>query len=193
VAYPTSAQSSGYPSISQGSGLTSFKLWPSNWGIGGESTLAWGSSGHSGYNGGGDVAAIIGTPNPVTYSSFSSVPVSAQPSGVSGSSQIYFVGYLGTSDAATAVTDGGRALSYNGVAYSAAAVEDGQYGFWGYEHMYYLTSATGSQVAIGSSQAAADALADTIYNSPIANLSSAGVPFTSMVAAKNLAAGSAAN
>jgi hypothetical protein len=190
VAYPTSAQPAGYPSISTGTGLTSFKLWPTNWGIGGESSLAWASTGHSGYNGGGDVAAILNTPNPVVYSSFSSVPGSAQPSGVNSSSQLYFVGYLGVTDAAK-VTNG-RALTYNGVAYSTAAVIDGQYGFWGYEHLYYLTSATGSQVAIGSNQTAADALADTIFGLTSSQLS-AGVNFSSMFASKGFAAGSAAN
>ena len=52
------------------------------------------------------------------------------------------VTYLGTSDAASVnagqVAPRGNAvdMKYNGVAYSAAAVKNGQYTFWGYEHLY---------------------------------------------------------
>ncbi len=54
----------------------------------------------------------------------------------------YFVTYLGTSDAAAVnagqVVPRGNAvdMKYNGTAYSAAAVKNGQYTFWGYEHLY---------------------------------------------------------
>jgi hypothetical protein len=53
--------------------------------------------------------------------------------------------YLGLSDAATALGGAtpGKELTYNGVAYSAAAVETGEYSFWGYLHLYYKNSLTG--------------------------------------------------
>ena len=54
----------------------------------------------------------------------------------------YLVTYLGTGDAASVnagqVAPRGNAvdMKYNGTAYSAAAVKNGQYTFWGYEHLY---------------------------------------------------------
>ncbi len=44
------------------------------------------------------------------------------------------VGYLGSSDWANAVTGGAVELTWNGVPYSAAAVQQGRYTFWGYLH-----------------------------------------------------------
>ena len=46
-----------------------------------------------------------------------------------------FIGTLGTSDAA-AVNSGANSLTYNGTAYSKAAVQNGQYSLWGYQHLY---------------------------------------------------------
>ncbi len=46
------------------------------------------------------------------------------------------IAYLGYSDAATAVSNGGTELTYNGVAESTAAIQQGQYQFWGNEYIY---------------------------------------------------------
>jgi hypothetical protein len=46
----------------------------------------------------------------------------------------YLVTYLALNDAASAVAGGAALLTYNGFAYSATAVEIGQYSFWSYEH-----------------------------------------------------------
>lgn len=46
------------------------------------------------------------------------------------------VSYLGTSDAATALSSGAKYLTYNGAAYSPEAIYNGLYTFWGYEKMY---------------------------------------------------------
>lgn len=40
------------------------------------------------------------------------------------------IGYVGTSDASTAITQGGLGLKYNGVDYSVDAVKNGSYTFW---------------------------------------------------------------
>lgn len=48
------------------------------------------------------------------------------------------IGYLGSSDFATL---GGIALKWNGVDYSATAIQSGQYTFWGYLHMNSMTLA----------------------------------------------------
>lgn len=51
-----------------------------------------------------------------------------------------FITYLGLSDATTAIGNGAHELNYNGIHYSQTAVQEGQYTFWGYEHLYYRDS-----------------------------------------------------
>jgi hypothetical protein len=46
------------------------------------------------------------------------------------------LGYLGISDANNAIKFGGVKLSLNGVLENDAAVEDGNYSYWGHEHLY---------------------------------------------------------
>jgi hypothetical protein len=68
-----------------------------------------------------------------------------------------FVTYLGTNDASKLLTSGtnpGKELTWNGVAYSDSNIKQGKYTFWGYEHLYYLSSLTGT----------AKTVADTIAN-----------------------------
>jgi hypothetical protein len=55
-----------------------------------------------------------------------------------------YVSYMGVSDAATMVTNGGATLTWNGVAFSTAAVQEGQYTFWSSEHLYYKTGLDGT-------------------------------------------------
>ena len=52
------------------------------------------------------------------------------------------LGYAGTNDAAS-VNSGNNSLKYNGAAYSATAVQEGQYTFWGYEHLLYKSTYSG--------------------------------------------------
>jgi len=89
-------------------------------------------TGNTGYNSGGTVAGLM------RYSS------SATIGG-------YYVTYLGKSDATTALSTGSTgvgnavALKWNGVDYwngtsfNDTAVTEGQYTFWGYEHVIYGT------------------------------------------------------
>jgi hypothetical protein len=60
-----------------------------------------------------------------------------------------YVSYLSTSDAATLVGNSGATLTYNGVAFSLAAVEEGQYTFWSYEHLVYKSGLTGVPLTFG--------------------------------------------
>jgi hypothetical protein len=96
--------------------------------------------GDAGYSSGGDLAQAMKT--------------ATSPS-------LTFVTYLGLADATTAITGGATSLTWNGVAYSDAGIENGQYTFWAYEQLGYLptygtTSANGKAVA--------DALAQNIIN-----------------------------
>lgn len=55
-----------------------------------------------------------------------------------------YVGYLGIGDAPTLVGLGGATLTYNGISYSLTAVEEGQYTFWSYEHLFYKSGLNGT-------------------------------------------------
>ncbi len=84
--------------------------------------------GDYGYSGGGSVATQMG----YDLSQASAVDIAngngAQPFSV--------VAYLGISDANAAEALGATPLTYNGVAYSVATVQQGQYNFWGNEYLY---------------------------------------------------------
>jgi hypothetical protein len=82
-------------------------------------------AGNSGYGSGSNVAGVLAA----TWNTDSAV-----------------VGYLGSSDWATADTGGATALSYNGVPYSVQAVQEGQYTLWGYLHMNRM-ALTGNALA----------------------------------------------
>jgi len=92
--------------------------------------------GQSGYSSGGTLATTLNTPI------------------ASGTQDTFknpfaLIGYFGTSDAAN-VNGGNNNLTYNGVAYSATAVQEGQYTFWSYEHLMYRPAyqhTTGGNVA----------------------------------------------
>jgi hypothetical protein len=91
-------------------------------------------TGDAGYSSGGDLAWAMRATAPFIY-----------------------VTYLGLSDSITAETasgGGGNAteLTYNGIPYSDAAVQNGQYSYWTYEQLDYLptygtTDANGKAVA----------------------------------------------
>ncbi len=90
-------------------------------------------SGHSGYTTFKSLATALNTPNnnPGSYG--------------------WFVGYLDPPDAAL-VNNGNNIMTWNGVTYSPAAVQQGQYTYWSYFHWLYrtdfnTTSPTAKQVA----------------------------------------------
>jgi hypothetical protein len=87
------------------------------------------AAGDGGYSSGGDLAAAMKASSPFIY-----------------------VTYLGLSDSATAEGGGAVELTYNGIPYSDAAIQNGQYTFWTYEQLDYLptygtTDANGKAVA----------------------------------------------
>jgi hypothetical protein len=198
IAYPANYT---YSSLSaDSSGLTGFQLWPSSWQLNTVTSLNWRTQGHSGYNGGGDVAAILGSPDPVAASGFTD-GISNAPSGSSGSSNYYFVTVIGTHDAQAAIGNGAQILPYNGVilpysggsggTYTWTALQNGQYSLWNQEHLYYLTSGTGTQAPVsGTSKTIADDLADAIYNTTTANLGQVGCQITSVNVSRSTTVGS---
>lgn len=101
---------------------------------GGISTLTLDPSlgGNGGYTSGGDVAIALGADT-------TSVSVDGGAPG-----PVALLGYMGSGDAASAATFGRAPVlcTYNGVAYSDAAIQSGQYTLWGYEHLYTKTGLT---------------------------------------------------
>jgi hypothetical protein len=121
-----------------------------------EPKVGWNTSGHSGYASGGDVANVLLAKN--------SSPGTLNIDGYGGNE--YLIGYLGFADGygltnPSSGSSTGYALTYNGVAGTVANIQNGEYTYWGYEHMYYVTSGTN---AIGANQGAADGIADLVFN-----------------------------
>jgi hypothetical protein len=67
----------------------------------------------------------------------------------------YFIGYFNPTDAAEAVAAGSEQLTYNGVAYSQAALEEGNYSFWSYEQLLEPSSLTSQATTIANDLVAA--------------------------------------
>jgi len=148
------APSGSNPSVPEGGGgstVNGLGLWPADWTLNTEANIDWFTPGHSGFNGGGDVAACLSGTNPVTGLTFtassiagdtgnggtSADNVSGQPTGYvssgTGAQKVWFIGYLGVADAigsgtltghtlsSGASVSNGTVLSYNGVTYTGAS------------------------------------------------------------------------
>jgi hypothetical protein len=139
--------------------VAGFTQWPGNWPVNTETSFVWSAAGHSGYIGGGDLKNALSANNSlIALSTLDSGGVINDTSKNLG----YFIGYLGSSDAAVS---GGLALNYNGVPFSATAVGNGQYSLWGFEHAYILKPTAPGGLATGSTQLTlANTLADKIFN-----------------------------
>jgi hypothetical protein len=66
---------------------------------------------------------------------------------VQGSGHFSIVAYLGYSDAGSAIANGGTELTYNGVAESTAAIQQGKYNFWGNEYIYKKNTGLSAQAS----------------------------------------------
>jgi len=183
VAYPTGPSNStgSYPTIATvagADGITGFKVWPrlqalpanTGWTVSTISGLTWKVNGHSGYNGGGDVKAILSTQNPVTLAGHFTEAGGGASGLPAGATAVYFVSCLGSSDAG-GVT-GGTILPYNGVTYSDNAVFEGQYSLYTFEHQYYKPALAGIE------KVAADGLANTLLGFTSAQIGAAGLDLT---------------
>jgi hypothetical protein len=158
----------GGTSASGTASVTSASLWPSNAPLYTESTINWNQAGHSGYILTSDLSNALSAINPVAVSSLtglaSNLPANA--------AQALLIGYEGIADASSVLN--GKALSYNGVPYSVAAVQNGSYSLWSYAHLYYLSSGTGALTAGSTIKQAADDIADIVYTTDADTTSSGG-------------------
>ncbi len=149
-------------------------LWPANSPLNTEPTLNWDITGHSGQISGGDVAGVLEGPNPL-YLNITLVDsdigagTDSQPdnwdlpgngNSTDRTNKAYLVGYLGLADASgIPASSNAVALSYNGVPYSPAALQNGSYGFWSFEHTYYNT-----HTIPAGAKTFTNAMVDLLYN-----------------------------
>jgi hypothetical protein len=114
--------------------LTASDFWPSET-IDGITEAV----GNGGYSSGGTVALVLANHNAANQ---------------------FMISYLGASDAATATSNGAHELTFNGTAFDPNAIAQGDYTFWGYEHLYYSTIG----VPAGPKKQIADKIALQIFN-----------------------------
>jgi hypothetical protein len=132
--------------------FTPIQLFPANSALATEKQISWAPAGHSGFSSGANVAFALTMPNTGSALTFTGKPMAN-----TGAS--YFIGYVGLTDAATAITAGAKALNYNGVTFGPAAVINGSYTFWTFEHLYRLTSSTGNTIGTHLNN-----IADLVWN-----------------------------
>ena len=131
-----------------------------------EPMIEWNTVGHSGFTSGGNISGPLSTSNNGNVN----MDPNYTPSGDYANG--YFISSLGIPDAynATKAAAPGTNLTYNGVAFSPANVQNGSYSHWGYEHCYRPSN-------LGSTAAGlVDAVADIVtgYDVDTFYLSSAG-------------------
>jgi hypothetical protein len=109
------------------------------------------NAGHSGYSSGGSLAAALNTATTVPY-----------------------VAYLGINDAGS-VNSGKNGLQFNSHAYSTTNVGSGAYIFWGYEHLLFLPTLSGTPLLV----------AQQLETFVASNASVSGVAISSMKVHRN--------
>jgi hypothetical protein len=120
-------------------------------------TAIWGPSSDNGYSSGGNVK------NTLTSTPTSALDLNGNP--------FVLVSYVGLGDTPGA----SQQLNYNGVAYSAAATEAGQYTFWTKEHLMYRSDKI--NFVSTANKTFADTLAPVISTNAAA---AAGLPLAAM-------------
>lgn len=113
-----------------GGTVTSHALWPVETTFSGSSLFKGNSGASSGSTLAPYLTAVLGSN---TYTA-------ADPNATAG----FYISYLSEQDADTvAIANGAVALKWNGVPYSRQAIQEGNYTFWGYEHLLYRAATTG--------------------------------------------------
>ena len=107
------------------------------------------NQGQSGYSSGGSLAKVFTATNDLPNT--------------------LFISYLGLNDAKTALGGNAQALSYAGFYYSQTAVQQGQYTFWSYEHLYYKSALGSLQKGFANSIANQLATSDALVSGILTN------------------------
>lgn len=192
VGYPIALPIKQYKATVSSGVINSLRLWPA--GDGTNASTIWDNDvdGNGGWFSGGSLTTTMGgTSASVTVFEADGAEVSFPAAAVC------VLGYQSTSDAATSITNGGRALSYNGfpVTYNGsalsattrAAITNGQYTMWGYEQLYSKTAidtaaTTGVSVIYNAIKTGCNAL----------NLANSGIPLSEMTVSRTTDGGTVA-
>lgn len=167
---------------SVGSGtVTSTRLWPTS----GVATFDPDNAGNGGYGSGGSIATIMGFTSSAGITAFrnngTTVVTDAFGGGTLNNVPAVIVGYLGESDSAAAVTNGGVRLSYEGSLFDGTAtgkqnVYNGKYTMWCYEHLSH-----NGAITPGSAE---ETFSNAIVNNITPNLGVNGLDQTLMKVAR---------
>lgn len=85
-------------------------------------------------------------------------------------SATFFVGYVDATEGVAAVSEGAKALNFNGVPYTVDNVKNGRYTFWGYEQLYLINGATAAMKTFDTS----------LRNGIVANLPTNAIAISAM-------------
>lgn len=147
--------------------ISDLKVWPT--GSYPNTTGNDPTPGNGGYLSGGTLAGLMVNKSDA---SFTITQADGTPS-APASNGAHIVAWVGTSDAATAVTGGAAYLKYEGAKYTGSAddanIHNGQYTAWSNEHLFY-SSLTANQTTVK----------DMLKTSIDTNMGSAGIPNGSM-------------
>jgi len=157
--------------------VSELQLWPTGDSLNVSNIYNADTAGNGGYSSGGTMASIFG-------GNSSSVIIKGSTGSTIATKPVFVVGYLGTSDSVTAVTtNGGIALSYNGVSLQVnsggitnpEAITYGAYTLWANEQLYWRTGTnTGDLLTVKNG----------IKNALPSLIGSAGVSLSSMQVAR---------
>ena len=95
-------------------------------------------AGSQGYASGGNVATAMSIAGSANGTSTNTL----------GGTNWYALCYVGIPDSGSVVSGGGAILTYNGVAYTPANVQNGSYTFWGYEHVMGVEGISGDALTV---------------------------------------------
>lgn len=132
------------PTVSSGA-ITELRAWPT--GDGSNASYVWNGdiAGNGGFNSSGTTATAMGATSTAVQRK------NAAGANIGSPVSLLLVSSVGINDALTIVTNGGKALSWNGVgitptnplsASDVAKITSGAYTHWSYEHLYSSTSLT---------------------------------------------------
>lgn len=126
--------------------ISDLELWPTLDGTSVSNIYNTDTAGNGGYTSGGTIATLLGG-NSTSVNLRAAGNNGTQGAILSGGANktVYVLGYLGTNDSNTAVTNGGVALSYNGVSLSVNSlgitnpevIQKGAYTLWANEQLYW--------------------------------------------------------
>lgn len=161
---------------SSGGAITTVETYPANTVLGTTYPI-----GTSGYSGGGNVKDALNLTGSSTANVYDTTAGTVGDPNALIATGAYFIGYLGTSDAAKLATvnfntstgvftangvagTDMQVLSYNGVPFSFTAVQEGQYSMWNYEFLMHRSSLTGDGLTVSNT------LRDNIKNTAAAQV-----------------------